>query len=334
MQPSSSITHTRTIDMLSMAFGSAINQLMQDKQVVEIMLNPDGKVWVERLSDGIRDSGHHVTAQDAERVVRLIASYSGQECNDRNPSLAAVIPGCGSRFQGLLPPVVQQPCFTIRKKALQLFTLQDYVDKSIMEAGQLHAIRQAVEQRHNILVVGGTGTGKTTLTNAILAEISQVGHRIVVIEDTPELQCTAPNHLTFHTHPPIYTMQQAVKDALRCRPDRIVVGEVRDGAALDLLKAWNTGHNGGVATIHANGPVQGLIRLEQLIQEVVVNVPRELIAEAINIIVYMERDAKTGRKVQQVAEVIGVEGEKYVLKGNNGSNIGNINTIDLYTRCV
>lgn len=234
--------------------------------------------------------------------------------NDRTPSLAAVLPGCGSRFQGLLPPVVKHPCFTIRKKALQIFSLQDYVDKAILTTSQQKLIKAVVESRRNILVVGGTGTGKTTLTNAILEEISQTGHRIIIIEDTPELQCTAPNHLTFHIQPQLYTMQHAIKDALRCRPDRIVVGEVRDGAALDLLKSWNTGHNGGVSTIHANGALQGLIRMEQLIQEVSVNVPKELIAEAINLIVYIERVPESGRKVQKVMEVKGINDGQYILE--------------------
>lgn len=314
MQPSHATTF-RTIDMLTTAFGVTINAMIADKSVVEIMLNPDGRVWVERLGESVEDSGHTVSGQDAERIIRLIASYGGQECNDLKPSLAATLPGCGSRFQGFLPPIVKQPCFTIRKKALQVFTLQDYVDRGIMEAGQKQVITEAVHQRKNILVVGGTGTGKTTLTNAILEEISQTGHRIVIIEDTPELQCSAPNHLTFHTNPPTYTMQHAVKDSLRCRPDRIVVGEVRDGSALDLLKSWNTGHNGGVATIHANGALQGLVRLEQLIQEVAVNAPKALIAEAVNLIVTIERDAALGRKIRQTVRVNGLRNGEYALEG-------------------
>ncbi len=314
MQPSSPLPHARTIDMLSTALGPVIKGFMQDAQVVEIMLNPDGKLWVERLGTGMADSGHIIPSQDAERIIRLVAAYSGQECHELQPSLASTIPGCGSRFQGFVPPVVTRPCFTIRKKALQVFSLQDYVDNGMMDAAQKQSIIEAIHNRQNILVVGGTGTGKTTLANAILEVISHTGHRIITVEDTPELQCTAPNYLAFHTRPPVYTMQQAVKDALRCRPDRIIVGEVRDGTALDLLKSWNTGHNGGIATLHANGALQGLIRLEQLIQEVSVNVPRELIAEAIDLIVYMERDATLGRKVKHIARVKGMEQGEYVLK--------------------
>ena len=174
-------------------------------------------------------------------------------------------------------------------------------------------IVESIKNRKNILVIGGTGTGKTTLANAVLAEISKTEHRIVTIEDTAELQCTAPNLLAFFTSPPYYTMQHAIKDALRSRPDRIVVGEVRDGSALDLLKGWNTGHNGGIATIHANGAIEGLTRMEQLILEVSVNAPSLLIAQAVDLLIHIERH-NFGRRINQIAKVVDYVDGKYILE--------------------
>jgi type IV secretion system protein VirB11 len=166
--------------------------------------------------------------------------------------------------------------------------------------------------RKNLIIAGGTGSGKTTLATAVLALMAETGERLVTIEDTPELQCTAPNHLALYTREGVATMQQLVKETMRCRPDRIIVGEVRDGAALDLLKAWNTGHPGGLCTLHANGAAQSLTRLEQLVQEAVVTVPRALIADAVDLIVYLERTPR-GRRVYSLAAVTGLVGEQYVV---------------------
>jgi type IV secretion system protein TrbB len=305
-------TSSRLSHMLLTALGPVIGTYLQDPKVVELMLNDNGSLWVEKLGEHMFDSGHSIPPADGERIIRIITSSMNRECNKDSPSLAAVLPGCGSRFQGFLPPIVSSPSFAIRKKALQVFTLDHYVEKGILEAAHAATIKSAVLQRKNILIVGGTGTGKTTLANAILAEIAKTGDRIITIEDTPELQCTAPNSLSFHTCPPSYTMQHAIKDALRVRPDRIIVGEVRDGSALDLLKGWNTGHNGGIATLHANGALEGLTRLEQLIGEVSVHIPHALIAQAVHVVIVIER-RDGGRKVTRVASVCGIEGGSYRL---------------------
>src|SRR5690606_20638793 len=204
------------------------------------------------------------------------------------------------------------PTFTIRKKALHVFTLADYVEKEIMTPGQMEAIASGVRNRRNILVVGGTGTGKTTLTNAIIRHMVDVSpqDRLAIIEDTGELQCTADNAVTMRAVEHV-DMTRLLKATMRLRPDRIIVGEVRDGAALALLKAWNTGHPGGVATIHANSAPAGLIRLEQLIAEATQAPMTTLIAEAIDLIVSIERTA-TGRRVKEVVTVEGHDGHNYV----------------------
>jgi P-type conjugative transfer ATPase TrbB len=302
----------RVLDMLTAALGP-VGAWLHDDAVIEIMSNPDGTVWVERLGEPPRRSGERLEAGTVEHILRLVASSIGSACHAGAPSLSAVLPGDGARFQGFVPPVVTQPAFVIRKRALRVFTLADYVEDGTMTAAQALALADAVTTRQNIVIAGGTGSGKTTLANAVLALMAATGERLVTIEDTPELQCTAPNHLALYTREGVATMQQLVKETMRCRPDRIVVGEVRDGAALDLLKSWNTGHPGGLCTLHANGARQSLTRLEQLVHEAVVTVPRVLIAEAVHLIVYLARTPR-GRQVQSLAAVTGVVGDAYVVQ--------------------
>lgn len=300
----------RLIAMLKTALGPHVGDLLSDEQVIELMLNPDGKLWADRLGRGREFTGHTVTPDDAERIIKLVASSTGAECNELNPVLSAEFPGTGSRFQGLLAPVVSAPVFTIRKKALMIFSLEDYVTQGILSPNQKELIRSAVKARRNILIVGGTGTGKTTFANAILDEIAKTGDRIVVIEDTLELQCAAPDTVFLRARDGLATMNDLLKATMRLRPDRIVVGEVRGCEALSLLKAWNTGHPGGLSTVHANNARGGLTRLEQLIQEAVVTVSRELIAEAVNLVVHIER-CGTGRTIREIIQVDGVENGKY-----------------------
>ena len=300
----------RIFAMLKTALGPRVGELLTDDSVVELMLNADGKLWSDHLSEGRKFTGHLIGNENAARIIKLVASAIDAECNERNPIISAELPGTGSRFQGMIPPIVPAPIFTIRKKAILVFTLEDYVCQGIMTAAQMMWIKEAVKSKKNVLVVGGTGSGKTTLVNAILSEIAKTGDRIVIIEDTLELQCTAPDTVFLRSKEGVATMNELLKATMRLRPDRIVVGEVRGPEALSLLKAWNTGHPGGAATVHANSARGGLTRMEQLIQEAVVTVPKELIAEAINIVVYIERHG-FGRRIKEIVEVTGVEGNKY-----------------------
>ncbi|RJF85254.1 P-type conjugative transfer ATPase TrbB [Azospirillum cavernae] len=296
----------RSTRMLRTALGSAIAAFLEDPAVVEVMLNPDGKLWVDRLTDGLADTGATLPPTDGERIVRLVAHHVGAEVHPGAPRVSAELPESGERFEGLLPPVVAAPCFAIRKPAVAVFTLDDYVATGVMTAGQAETLRRAVAARKNILVAGGTSTGKTTLTNALLAEIAKTADRVVLIEDTRELQCRSPNLVALRTKDGVVSLSDLVRSALRLRPDRIPIGEVRGAEALDLLKAWGTGHPGGVGTIHAGSALGALRRLEQLIQEAVVVVPRALIADTIDLIAVLAGRGRN-RRLVELAEVSGLD---------------------------
>jgi type IV secretion system protein TrbB len=296
---------SRGARMLRTAFGSAIARFLEDSTIVEVMLNPDGRLWIDRLSGGLADTGQLVSARDGERIVRLVAHHVGAEVHAGSPRVSAELPETGERFEGLLPPVVAAPAFAIRKPAVAVFTLDDYVAKGIMISFQADALRRAVGARKNILVAGGTSSGKTTLTNALLAEVAKTSDRVILIEDTRELQCKAPNLVALRTKDGVISLSDLVRSSLRLRPDRIPIGEVRGAEALDLLKAWGTGHPGGIGTIHAGTALGALRRLEQLIQEVVITVPRALIAETINVIAVLSGRG-ADRRLTELAAVAGL----------------------------
>ncbi|MBR1162977.1 P-type conjugative transfer ATPase TrbB [Bradyrhizobium elkanii] len=291
--------------MLRSALGPAIARYLDDTAVVEVMLNPDGRLWIDRLADGLSETGEQLSAADGERIIRLVAHHVGGEVHAASPRISAELPETGERFEGLLPPVVAAPAFAIRKPAVAVFTLDDYAASRIMTSDQAEALRRAVAARRNILVAGGTSTGKTTLTNALLAEVAKTGDRVVLIEDTRELQCKAPNLVALRTRDGVVSLSDLVRSSLRLRPDRIPIGEVRGAEALDLLKAWGTGHPGGIGTIHAGTALGALRRLEQLIQEAVITVPRALIAETINIIAVLSGRG-ADRRLAELARVDGL----------------------------
>jgi type IV secretion system protein VirB11 len=300
--------------MLRTALGPAIAAWLEDPVVVEVMLNPDGRLWVDRLTGGLVDTGERLSAADGERIVRLVAHHVGAEVHSANPRVSAELPETGERFEGLLPPVVTAPVFAIRKPAVAVFTLDDYVAAGIMAEVQADALREAVQERRNILVAGGTSTGKTTLTNALLAEVAKTTDRVVLIEDTRELQCKSPNLVALRTKDGVASLSDLVRSSLRLRPDRIPIGEVRGAEALDLLKAWGTGHPGGIGTIHAGTALGTLRRLEQLIQEAVITVPRALIAETIDVIAVLSGRG-ADRRLTELARVEGLtpDGEYLVM---------------------
>ncbi|WP_310531245.1 P-type conjugative transfer ATPase TrbB [Novosphingobium sp.] len=297
---------SRGARMLRTALGPEIAAWLEDSSIIEVMLNPDGRLWIDRLGAGIADTGSGMSAADGERIIRLVAHHVGAEVHVRAPRVSAELPETGERFEGLLPPVVAAPSFAIRKPAIAVFTLGQYVATGIMAQWQANALARAVAARRNILVAGGTSTGKTTLTNALLAEVAKTDDRVVLIEDTRELQCAAPNLVSLRTKDGVATLSDLVRSALRLRPDRIPIGEVRGPEALDLLKAWGTGHPGGVGTIHAGSALGTLRRMEQLIQECVVTVPRALIAETIDVVAVLVRDG-TRRRLAELAQVAGLD---------------------------
>jgi type IV secretion system protein VirB11 len=287
-------------------------ELLNESDVVELMLNADGTVWVDRLGQPMQPAGAMLPAT-AESFIATVASTLRSTVTRENPILECELPLDGSRFEALIPPVVSAPVFTIRRRASAVFPLREYEQRGIMTARQRRAIETAVALRHNILVVGGTGTGKTTLANGIIGHIVRAspGHRLVVIEDTAEIQCAAKNALIMRATDTV-DMQRLLKATMRLRPDRIIVGEVRGGEALSLLKAWNTGHPGGVCTVHANHARAGLQRIEQLIAEVSQTPMPALIAEAVNLIVsIVKTDSAPGRRIEEVVTVTGLADGNY-----------------------
>lgn len=305
-------TLQRTQDMLKTALGTDILGALSDPDVVEIMVNPDGRLWLDRHTQGRVVSQQHLSASDVERVIRLVASHIGRDATALSPIVSAELPLGGERFEGCLPPVTPAPCFSIRKPAGRVIGLDNYVSSHCLTPHHAAALRKAVRERANILIVGGTGSGKTTLANALLAEIAQTGDRVILLEDTRELQCAAEDCVQLRTQPGLVSLSDLVRSTLRLRPDRIIIGEVRGGEALDMLKAWNTGHPGGIATLHANSALAGLFRLEQLIGEVSSCVPIELIASTIDLVVFIARRGGS-RRVETLAHVNGLGPEGYDL---------------------
>lgn len=301
----------RLSEMLKWGLGPEICELLDDPTVIEIMLNPGGELWIERLGCPMEKFGR-MDATQAESLMASIASQINEKINAQSPILECELPLDGSRFEGMLPPVVTSPAFAIRKKAISVFTLDDYVTSGIMTQAQRVALVDAVVKKDNILIVGGTGSGKTTLTNAVLREIAEAcpEDRIVILEDTRELQCEAKNTVSLRAVEHV-DMTRLLKGTMRLRPDRIVVGEVRDKAIHALLKSWITGHPGGAGTLHANSAYGALTRIEQLLKESVTTPMPELIAEAVNLIVYIEK-FNGSRRVKELLRVDGYDGQKYI----------------------
>lgn len=312
-------------DRIAMAIRQTIGpdmvRLLEDNCVIEIMRNADGSLAIERLGHGIEQSNSRLSDRATDSLIRFLASHAGEVCNEKNPSLAVKLPYWHARFQGLLPPVVETPIFSIRKHTSQIFQLEDYVQKSEITLEQYDSLMQAIIERQNIVIAGGTGSGKTTIANAILAKMIDSGDRIITVEDTPELRVPSNISLQIFTKESIgYGARQALKDILRLRPDRIILGELRDGACLDLIKAWNTGHSGGLTTVHANSCELALQRIESLIAEVSVTIPRELISQTVNVVVHIERQGAK-RVVLEIKKLCGLEGKKYSYEFIGGNHV-------------
>lgn len=305
---------------IKQTIGAEIVALLSDDSVIEIMRNANGFLCIERLGQGIEKSHIALSDRATESFIRFLASHVGEVCNDRNPTLAMKLPYWHARFQGLLPPIVEAPSFSIRKHSNQVFALEEYVTKGELSEDQFDCLLQAVENRENIIISGGTGSGKTTLANAILAKMIATGDRIITVEDTPELRMPTRIGQQIFTKDSIgYGSRQALKDILRLRPDRIVLGELRDGACLDLIKAWNTGHSGGLTTIHANSCELALQRVESLIAEVSVTIPRDLIAQTVNVVVQVKR-CGSKRLVEDIKRVTGLNQQTYLFCSIRGKH--------------
>jgi type IV secretion system protein VirB11 len=299
----------RIHDKLERELGPIIMAGLKDKDVVEIMLNSDGKIWIEAHGKGMYEAGV-MNRPMAESLLGTIAAALGTTITRESPILEGELPLDGSRFEGVIPPIVAFPTFAIRKKAIKVFPLSDYVASGTLTQNQVDKIEELVVAHKNILIVGGTGSGKTTLTNAVIDAITRLTpkDRLNIMEDTSEIQCNTPNKVILRSSATV-SMQMLLKVMMRMRPDRIIVGEVRGGEALALLKAWNTGHPGGIATVHANNAEAALVRIEQLIAEVSQNPMPQLVAEAVNAIISIKR-VPQGRKVEEILLVDGYDATK------------------------
>lgn len=305
-----SLVTARRRSALTRALGPSIAEALGAEDVVEALVNADGRVWLDRVGQGLIATAHVLSPQDREAAIRLLAHEAGETVGEDRPALQTILPDSAARVQALLPPLVEAPILAIRKRPSAIYTFVDYVDAGIATAMQAETLAAAVRDKRNIVVAGGTGSGKTTLLNALLAEEAFQVARVVILEDTAELQCASANAvqlLTKRTEPPI-TMRDLVQMTLRLRPDRIVVGEVRDGAALEVLKAWNTGHPGGLLTLHANSAADALMRLEDLCMEARATPPKRLIASAVDLIVFIAR-REGGRVITEILQTNEIQGE-------------------------
>ena len=326
--------HVRLEAKLKRELGETILQLLADDLTEDIVLNPDASIWAKRMGSGFQMVGGMSPTQAAS-ALNTIAAWKGTVMNHDRPILETELPLDGSRFEGIVSPVVRNPIFAIRLRPRRIFTLADYEKSYIITEkadnlnqvrkrdmfvedvrGLSHAdtIRAAVTAKKNILIVGATGSGKTTLVNALLDELSQAApdDRVISIEDTTELQCSVRNYVDLRAVGSV-SMLDCLRACMRLKPTRIVVGEVRGAEAHTMLKAWNTGHPGGAATVHANDALSGLIRLESLVAEATSAPQQTLIAEAVDLVVFVDQESRleAGRKVRELMVVSGCRDGRY-----------------------
>jgi type IV secretion system protein TrbB len=302
------IQDRRRDELLRRQSGPQLLAAIADPKITDIIVNEDGRVWFEAHGRGLYAAGFTLPESQRESLIGTVAAMLGMVADAEHPIVEGELPLAGIRFEGLMPPVVRKACWTMRKPAQVLYNLQHYVTDRIITEGQAEVFRQAIASRQNILIGGGTGSGKTTLGGALINEMveqSDASERYVIIEDTLEIQCRAQNLVQLHTSENA-DLTRLVRATMRLRPDRIIIGEVRGGEALALLKAWLTGHPGGVTTIHANNAKSALTRLSSLVQEAGVPPQPELIAETIQLIAFIARTAK-GRRVTELVRVEGYD---------------------------
>ncbi len=300
-----------------------ITSLLQDNSVTEIMVNGPNQVYIEVKGKLVMTNVHFKDDNHVMHVIKRIVSTIGRRIDESSPMVDARLPN-GSRVNAIIPPLaIDGPSITIRKFAEDPFGIEDLVRFGTLNSKMAEFLKACVEGRMNIVVSGGTGSGKTTTLNVLSSFIPE-DERIVTIEDAAELQLPQPHVVRLETKPPNVegrgevTIRDLVKNSLRMRPDRIVVGEVRSGEALDMLQAMNTGHDGSLTTGHANSPRDMLSRLETMVLMSGMNLPikaiRDQISSAVNLIVQQSRLINGSRKITYITEVLGMEGDVIILQ--------------------
>lgn len=301
----------RILAILKSSLGEKINSYFEDEDIIEIMLNDDKTVWVDSLTKGMYFTGIILENTEAMKIINTVATFMEAKVDKENPRMSAELPDTGFRFESVIPPNVDNPIFTIRKKSILIFTLDDYVRMGSLTEFQKGVIEKAINNYKNILIVGGTSTGKTTFANACIGAIPKKD-RLVILEDTKEIRSLCPNKISLKTS--MYTsMEELFYSTMRLRPDRIVVGEIRGATSLDLLTAWNSGHGGGVSTIHSDSTEGALEQLEQYNQRKSVDKQQKLIGKAIDLVVVLKR-VNGERKVVEIKEVLGFENGEYIIR--------------------
>lgn len=307
---------SRQMQQLKDEFGEACIHLLNDADIKEIMLNPDGRIWFEHKRDGMQETNIAFSYNSAYKLITTVADLCGKIINRQQPILETQLPIFKYRFSAIIPDVVDFPVFCIRKNIKKLFSLSEYVVQGVLTEQQLSLIHCGINARNSILIAGGPGTGKTTLANAILAEMVQIGdanQRIVIIEDTRELSCSASNCVYLKTTR-YADFNQLLKSTLRMRPDKICLGECRGAETSVLLKAWNTGTQGGLATIHANNAISALDRMEELSASEGSSAIKRLISIAVKMIVALEFNSTYGRKITEIVRVNDYKNGEYQLE--------------------
>lgn len=301
----------RILAILKSSLGEKINAYFEDEDIIEIMLNDDKTVWVDSLTKGMYFTGIILENTEAMKIINTVATFMEAKIDKENPRMSAELPDTGFRFESVIPPNTDNPIFTIRKKSILIFTLDDYVRMGSLTEFQKGVIEKAINDYKNILIVGGTSTGKTTFANACIGAIPK-RDRLVILEDTKEIRSLCPNKVSLKTS--MYTsMEELFYSTMRLRPDRIIVGEIRGATSLDLLTAWNSGHSGGVSTIHSDSTEGALEQLEQYNQRKSVDKQQKLIGKAVDLVVVLKR-VNGERKVVEIKEVLGFENGEYIIR--------------------
>lgn len=309
----------RLFDKLYDDLGDRIHHALQDEDIHEVMLNPDGQLWLDSATKGLVKIGH-LTATQAFAMIHSLAGIHGFVVDQYSPQLEADLPFFksmqGERFTAQVPPIVASPCFSLRKKSHGVFSLDDYIESGRLTPQQADVLKQLIEERRNILVCGGPGSGKTTVTNALILEAvkSDENQRILILEDVPELQCKASNVVAMLTSETV-KLTGLLRAAMRMRPDRILIGEVRGAEALDMLKAWNTGCPGGICTVHANGAVEAIQRIIDLAMEAGLTIPPvQLVLHTIHAVVSVSRKGSQKGFINNILTVENYQDGKFSFK--------------------